>query len=713
MKKIILSTLLALSLNAEVSFKKHIAPILKQKCESCHGAQKKKGGYGVDTFTKFMKAGKSGLEAIVPKDPVDSYLYELLISDDEDERMPQKDDKLSKDEIKLFEQWIAEGAKFDGDSTEDKLITMLPPPVHPKPPKTYPTALPVFTSVFSPDGKKIYSAAYNEILVWDLQGKLIDRINGLPQTINSIVFSSDANSIYVGGGAPGEYGEITQVNIKSKKLQNIAMCEDVVLDLKVSPDGTKLISGGADSNIRVFDLKTQKLLWRNKQHAHWVTGLAVSDYSFFEEQAKNQGLPDFLVYTEFEKKGGEHNRQIWKFNDRTIIREANWQLEFNAQKNIKLSDIRETGIGKTREVKTTDFSSAGDIAKHIQVINYLRQLDKTWASEVDAQPFLLTSSFDKTVKVFNLKNGLLFTTYKGHSKVYGKVNGHFKVYSVVAQKNSLLAWSAGGGKHLHGWNPVLIRDEDGTAGDMEARFAKEGSAIFLRHDFKKKNIFKLSQEGDYLWAVADDGSIKSFKIPFDGKFNPDKAAENFTSQLQDDYLMSIDIQKGKIITSSFNGTISQFSINNEINEPAEFTLSGTTGTSNQMIEQTKDANSASKWCLFHENKPVVWQAQYQKPISIDSYELSSAGDVPNRDPREWLLEGSNDGQNWTVIDRKANQAVFPKRRMMQSYELVSKSPAFTSFRFTFKKVNGDNMFQLSEIKLNTAKSNRSFAAYPQ
>ena len=79
-----------------------------------------RGGY----LAKFMKAGKSGFDAIVPKDPEDSCVNELLISDDEDERMPQKDDPLSKEEIALFKQWIAEGAKFDGESEEDKLITL-------------------------------------------------------------------------------------------------------------------------------------------------------------------------------------------------------------------------------------------------------------------------------------------------------------------------------------------------------------------------------------------------------------------------------------------------------------------------------------------------------------------------------------------------------------------------------------------------------------
>ncbi|MDD7984938.1 hypothetical protein PQO01_08270 [Lentisphaera marina] len=709
MKKIILCTLLALSVNAEVSFKKHLAPILKQKCESCHGEQKKKGGYGVDTFTKFMKAGKSGIEAIVPKDPEDSYLYELLITDDEDERMPQKDDALSKAEIKLFEQWIAEGAKFDGESEEDKLITMLPPPKHPKPPKTYPTKLPVFTSKFSPDGKTIFSAGYNEVLIWDHKGKLLDRIQGLPQTINAIVFSKDGKSIYVGGGAPGEYGEISQVNLKSKSIKNIAMCEDVVLDLTMSPDGSKLIAGGADSNIRVFDLKNNKLLWRNKQHAHWVTGLAVTDYSFYEEQAKNEGLPDFLVYTEFEKKGGEHNRQIWKFADRTIIREANWQLEFAQDKNIKLSDIRETGIGKTREVKTTDYN-ATDIEKYKNVVDYLKKLSSDWGSKVDAQPFLISSSFDKTLKVFNLKSGLLFTTYKGHSKVYGKVNGHFKVYSVITQKDSLLAWSAGGGKHLHGWNPVLIRDEDGTAGDMEERFAKEGSAIFLRHDFKKKNIFKLKQQGDFLWAVADDGAIKKFPIPNDGKFDPDKPAETFTAQLQDDYLMSLDLKKGNIITASFSGHISQLDLNSKKNN---FMVTGTKGTTNQMIEQSIDGKSASKWCLFHENKVVTWQAEYDRPVGIISYELTSGGDVPQRDPKNWLLEASNDGKTWTPLDTKSNQTMFEKRRMKRSYELSESSHEFKFYRFSFHKVHGNDMFQISQIKLNTTQTNRSFAAYPK
>jgi hypothetical protein len=77
-----------------VSFSRQLAPILADKCLTCHQEKKAKGRYRVDTFEQLLKAGDSGDKPVVASEPGASLLYFRLVTHDEDERMPQKDDPL-------------------------------------------------------------------------------------------------------------------------------------------------------------------------------------------------------------------------------------------------------------------------------------------------------------------------------------------------------------------------------------------------------------------------------------------------------------------------------------------------------------------------------------------------------------------------------------------------------------------------------------------
>src|SRR5688572_1259722 len=97
-----------------VIFVKEIAPILRDKCLTCHGPEKAKGEFRLDTFETLSKPGSSKNPPLVSGAPEKSHLFELLTTTDDDDRMPQKDAPLPKEHIALVERWIREGAKFDG-----------------------------------------------------------------------------------------------------------------------------------------------------------------------------------------------------------------------------------------------------------------------------------------------------------------------------------------------------------------------------------------------------------------------------------------------------------------------------------------------------------------------------------------------------------------------------------------------------------------------
>ena len=72
--------------------------------------------------------------------------------------------------------------------------------------------------------------------------------------------------------------------------------------------------------------------------------------------------------------------------------------------------------------------------------------------------------------------------------------------------------------------------------------------------------------------------------------------------------------------------------------------------------------------------------------------------MPERDPRTWKLEGSNDGAAWTLLDERAGEPVFAERFASKSYE-IARPAAFRYFRFTFAPNPGVTHFQVANIAL--------------
>src|SRR5262245_33478487 len=92
-----------------VDFARDIQPILRDHCLKCHNPQKKKGQFRVDSREAAFRGGVSG-KVIKPGDAKGSHLFELLVSKNEDERMPQSAPPLASSQIELLRRWIDAGA---------------------------------------------------------------------------------------------------------------------------------------------------------------------------------------------------------------------------------------------------------------------------------------------------------------------------------------------------------------------------------------------------------------------------------------------------------------------------------------------------------------------------------------------------------------------------------------------------------------------------
>ena len=95
-----------------VTFDKDIKPIFEKSCVKCHGAEKQKGKYRLDTLEASLKAGESG-DAILKGDSAKSPLVQSVARLDPDAAMPPdgKGDPLTPAQIGVIRAWIDQGAK--------------------------------------------------------------------------------------------------------------------------------------------------------------------------------------------------------------------------------------------------------------------------------------------------------------------------------------------------------------------------------------------------------------------------------------------------------------------------------------------------------------------------------------------------------------------------------------------------------------------------
>ena len=111
-----ISKLPAPAAKKDLTYAKDIKPILEKSCLNCHGAEKPKSKYRVDSREAIIKGGDSGDPAIIPgksdKSPLVHYAADLVV----DMEMPPTDKRekypaWTKDQIALVRAWIDQGAK--------------------------------------------------------------------------------------------------------------------------------------------------------------------------------------------------------------------------------------------------------------------------------------------------------------------------------------------------------------------------------------------------------------------------------------------------------------------------------------------------------------------------------------------------------------------------------------------------------------------------
>jgi F5/8 type C domain/Fibronectin type III domain len=118
-------------------------------------------------------------------------------------------------------------------------------------------------------------------------------------------------------------------------------------------------------------------------------------------------------------------------------------------------------------------------------------------------------------------------------------------------------------------------------------------------------------------------------------------------------------------------------------------------TGGEDADKSADNAIGTKYYTGHSTTWLKHTAQVRSVVT--SYTLTSANDAPNRDPRDWALEGSNDDTAWTTLDTRSG-ASFSGRFQRGSYSFAN-TVGFRSYRLRITANNGAPQTQLGEWQL--------------
>lgn len=128
------------------------------------------------------------------------------------------------------------------------------------------------------------------------------------------------------------------------------------------------------------------------------------------------------------------------------------------------------------------------------------------------------------------------------------------------------------------------------------------------------------------------------------------------------------------------------------------------------IPQLSDGDISTAY-VFSRNSAEAVFTDFTHPML--SYKVFSSGETPDRDPRGWVLSGSDDGCKWVEIDRRSDVRFCS--RFQETACVIERPSAFKAYKLTLLPASDQDSIALGEVqffKRDLEKDWRGFV-YPQ
>ena len=429
----------------KITYQDHVSPLFESACNSCHNADKAKGGLDLSSYPNMLKGGSSG-GAVEPGNPDGSLLYKL-VSHQEEPFMPHKKDKLADAQVALVAKWITGGlletksstakkkkkAAFDLGFvavTDGKPEGPLPMPEHLLLEPVVSTDRAGGTSALAsnPWAPIVAVAGQKQALLYHTE--TLELLGVLPFErgfIESLTFSRNGQLLIAGGGRGGKVGGMVAWDIKTgRQRMTLGKEYDTVLAADMMADLTTVALGGPGKRIKMFELPTGEPLYNIKKHSDWVMAVSFS--------------PDTVLLATGDRNGGLHVWESFTGNlfytlngHRDDITRLSWRLDSKI-----LASASEDGTVRLWEMINGK-----------QVKSWTAHGGGTLSVQFNHNGDLVTVGRDKQVKIWD-QNGKQKRAIKGFKSIpLEAVFTHDSKRVIVGEWNgSVTVWDAANGKPL-------------------------------------------------------------------------------------------------------------------------------------------------------------------------------------------------------------------------------------------------------------------------
>jgi len=285
---------IASAADAPPTFEEHVLPIFREKCGSCHNADKKQGGLDLTSFSQAMAGGSSG-EVIAAGDADGSYLWQLA-SHSAEPKMPPQSDRIPSDMLDTIRKWIAGGAieRAGGKPVTRKTGPSLaldpaavaapsgPPVMPPRLPLAVETAgarpLAITGLAASPNGNLVAVGGRRQVLLYDASSLAFLGVLPFPEgDVKTVRFSRNAKLLLAGGGRGAKSGRVVLWDVATaKRVGELGDEFDQVLAADVTADQRLVALGGPQKVVRLVRTADGEVEAEIRKHTDWITAVEFS-----------------------------------------------------------------------------------------------------------------------------------------------------------------------------------------------------------------------------------------------------------------------------------------------------------------------------------------------------------------------------------------------------------------------------------------------------
>jgi WD40 repeat protein len=319
----------------------NVSGIFRAKCNSCHNADKQKGGLNLETYGSAMTGGASG-KVIEPGDSDGSRLF-ALVTHSEEPKMPPMQAKLPDADLATIKLWIDGGApetsgsvvaakakpKFEFKLDPSSMGKPVGPAAMPEGVATEPVVLSsrpnaILAMSASPWAPLVAIGGHKQVLLYNTAQNRLVAVFPFPEgTIHVLKFSRNGSLLLAGGGRGGQSGGVVVFDVKNgKRVFEIVKEYDAVLAADISPDHSQIALGGPARIVRVYSTADGQPMFEMKKHTEWVTSIEFSpDGVLLASGDRNNGLMVWEAAT---------GREFFELRGHTgMITDTSWRLDSN------------------------------------------------------------------------------------------------------------------------------------------------------------------------------------------------------------------------------------------------------------------------------------------------------------------------------------------------------------------------------------------------